>query len=100
MKYSYQDMLRHINEIDEILASGKLSMGDDEASDLVEMFLSASTIILYNLGRIQCDTNLELNDVKDEFIDSVADTVEDIWDSIHENNPFEERKKPHLTLVM
>ncbi|SMF20340.1 hypothetical protein [Pseudobacteriovorax antillogorgiicola] len=99
MKYSYQDMLRHINEIDEILASGKLTMGDDEASDLVEMFLSASTIILYNLGRIQSGNDIELSEIKDEFIDSVADTIEDIWDSIHENNPFEERKKPHLTVV-
>ena len=43
MKYSYQDMLRHINEIDEILASGKLTMGDDEASDLVEMFLGITS---------------------------------------------------------
>lgn len=99
MKYSYQDMLRHVSEIDEILASGKLTMGDDEASDLVEMFLSASTIILYNLGRIQSSNDLELNEIKDEFIDSVADTIEDIWEAIHENHPFEKRKRRHLTVV-
>ena len=99
MKYSYQDMLQHINQIDEILASGKLTMGDDEASDLVEMFLSASTIILYNLGRIQSDDDITLNEIKDDFIDSISDTIEDIWDSIHENNPYQEPKKPHLTVV-
>lgn len=99
MKYSYQDMLQHINQIDEILASGKLTMGDDEASDLVEMFLSASTIILYNLGRIQSDDDITLNEIKDDFIDSISDTIEDIWDSIHENNPYQVPKKPHLTVV-